>query len=335
VREDIGIDLDRLREQAQRSLAAHWLIEGTDPFGEMCRYALLPGGKLFRPLLLIDSCLLVRPQSEPVLPAAAGIEYAHVASLVHDDIIDGDSTRRGRDAVHARYGRDHALLVGDALIFQTFGALAACRHQGAAAEAVVRAVELYAAAGVDMCRGEALEARVSGALSCPADRYLEVARLKTAALFRCATECGAVLGGGTPEQVRALRQYGERLGVLFQIADDLLPYLSRPERTGKPATSDFRNRRVTLPLLHAYAEGGEQVRARIERAFTLNHDDPGELAAHQDGLEAIRATGAVEAAQRTAAEQGQAALDLLAGFPESESRRRLTMCVRWGLERQE
>src|SRR5512133_144167 len=133
---------ESLHAQAKQSLIENWSISPNDLFGKMCEYAVHPSGKLFRPMLLLDASLTVSATPDRTLPAAAGIEYAHVASLVHDDIIDLDAQRRGKEAVHTRFGLPGALLVGDALIFQTFRALVGCREVGAAPELVVKAVEL-------------------------------------------------------------------------------------------------------------------------------------------------------------------------------------------------
>lgn len=318
-----------LLAQARQSVRENWSIEGSDVFGQMCEYAVLQGGKLFRPMLLLDASLSVSMDTERAQPAAAGIEYAHIASLVHDDIIDQDDERRGRQAVHRRYGVPSALLVGDALIFQTFRALATCFDAGAAPDLVVRAVELYAQAGLDMCRGQALEAQVTGDLQCSCETYFEVVRLKTASLFRCAAECGAVLGGGTSEQIRLLAEYGEQLGILFQIIDDLLCYTSAPARTGKSLTTDVSNKRLTLPIIHAYASGTASLRASIEDAFRSNSAD-----AYAVILEAVRATGTIKSVRNVAKEYAQKALSVLAGLPNTPSRQRLESYVHWGLERE-
>ncbi|WP_255357061.1 polyprenyl synthetase family protein [Pseudonocardia sp. HH130629-09] len=171
-------------------------------FDEMTRYALLAPGKLLRPLMLLTAAEAVGGRREDVLPAAAAVEHLHVASLVHDDIIDNDDLRRGRPSVHARYGVPDAIVTGDALLFEVFAVVAEC---AAPPEAVVTAVAELARAGSDLCRGQVQESQLvapgPGRPGSTLDDYLEVAALKTGALFR-----GGVPGG------RRARRRGRRAG---------------------------------------------------------------------------------------------------------------------------
>ena len=199
----------------------------------ICRYALLPTGKLFRPRLLLESCGAVGGSIEQVIPAAIGSECGHIASLIHDDIIDGDELRRGRASVHNRFGAGDAILSGDMLIFHLFRCLSECYERDVPAPRVVAALRSTAGAGLDLCRGQSLEAEICGNLDCGIAAYIDVARLKTAAFFRGACETGAILGGGTPEQIAALASYGEQLGIAFQIHDDLLCYIGSERRDGQ------------------------------------------------------------------------------------------------------
>jgi geranylgeranyl pyrophosphate synthase len=319
---------DQLLAKIQQSLADNWSIETDDPLSQMCQYALFPVGKLIRPLLLLDACMMVGGSPYDVLPAAAGAEYAHVASLVHDDIIDQDHIRRGRDALHYRYGTECALLAGDTLIFQTFWALAECQKRGIPTERVAQAVKIYASVGADMCRGQTLEAQVAGDLACSMATYFRVIQLKTASLFRGAMESGAVLGGGTHEQIALLAEYGERLGILFQIVDDLLCYTGEVETMGKSPTSDLKNKRLTLPIICAYRAKDSAIQREIEEIFSNGYHD-----GYARMLHILRVTLAIEKAKAIAEEHAQAALATLQGFPINPSRQRLESYVHLGLDR--
>ncbi|GAA1277217.1 hypothetical protein GCM10009677_33970 [Sphaerisporangium rubeum] len=282
-----------------------------DPLDEICSYALTAPGKLFRPVLLLLSAESVGGRVADVLPAAVGTECGHVASLIHDDIIDGDAMRRGRPAVYRRYGMDNAIVAGDALLFQIFLCLAECRAAGVPDGRIVSAMEIVARAGVDLCRGQALEAEITSRSARDVRAYLRMVRLKTAALFSGACQAGAVLGGGPPEWVQALGEYGDALGIAFQIQDDLLGYVTDAGTTGKPATSDIKNRRLTLPIILAYEAGTARDRAVLDAALL------GELAI-DEALDAVggvlRSTEAIArstAMARTYTDRAAAALALL------------------------
>lgn len=297
-----------------------WWADSDDPLAAMCRHALLPTGKLVRPILLIEAGLAVGGQVRQLLPAAIGTEFGHVASLIHDDIIDGDETRRGRPSVHARYGVGNAIVAGDALFFALFRCLSECHSEGTAAERVVRALRVVSTVGVDLCRGQILEAAVTADLECTPEQYYRVIRSKTAALFRGSCACGAILGGGCEQDVAALSRYGENLGVAFQITDDLLPYTSDSARTGKPATSDLRNKRVTLPVIRARQLGGHGVRAEIDRLFSQREPGADDLGRLRD---LVVATGAAEEALGAAKSHVEQAQESLHGLPDTLGRRNL------------
>ena len=300
----------------------------------ICRYAMAPGGKLLRPILLLESAVAAGGRAADVLPAAVGTECGHVASLVHDDIIDGDDMRRGRPSVHRRYGLDNAIVAGDALIFFLFRCLADCRTTGVGDDRIVSALRVVAQAGYDMCRGQSLEAEVCGDLTCDTATYLEMIRLKTAAFFRAACQSGAILGGGTAEAVRVLGAYGDHLGAAFQIHDDLLAYVSTPEATGKSAVSDIRNRRLTLPVILAYETGAAADRRALEEVLRGVQDggvadDAAFTAVHR----VLERTGALEASRERARWHSARACEELAALPPSPSADRLAHVARLAVTR--
>lgn len=295
--------------------------ELVDPLDEICAYALTAPGKLFRPILLLLSAEAVGGRIPDVLPAAVGTECGHVASLIHDDIIDGDAMRRGRPAVYRRFGMDNAIVAGDALLFQIFVCLSECRSRGVPDDRIVSAMEIVARSGVELCRGQALEAEITSRSIREIDAYLRMIRMKTAALFSGACRCGAVLGGGPPEWVRALGEYGDSLGVAFQIQDDLLGYVTDAGMTGKPATSDIKNRRLTLPIIFGYQNGGTGDRRLLDAAFLGEMDMDEALEAVGDVL---RRTDAITLSTSLARTYAAQALSALAPLPATRSREHLT-----------
>lgn len=293
---------------------------GTSALDSICHYSLVPTGKLFRPVLLLDAALAVGGDVERVLPAAVGAECGHVASLIHDDIIDADDLRRGRPSVQHKYGVNDAIVAGDALIFDLFVALAECRERGIGDGQVAAAFEAVARAGVDLCRGQSLESELTADPRFDIDAYLMVAKLKTAALFRGSCASGAILGGGSGEQVESLSIYGESLGTAFQIHDDLLAYISSAGTTGKPDTSDVENGRLTLPVILAFEAGTTEEREAIVGSLFSTGDPTRRLSALG---EIVNRTGAVATAAKMARDYGGAAKDALAVLPDSPSRDRL------------
>ncbi|AGP60771.1 polyprenyl synthetase family protein [Streptomyces rapamycinicus] len=328
-----------------RELDRRWPREA-ERLHQISRYALLPAGKLLRPLLLMESAEAVGGGGPAVVPAALSVEYLHVGSLVHDDVIDGDTMRRGRPSVAARYGTTDAIVTGDALMLGMFGVLtdgaedagplgegAGPLGEGAGpfTEAagpftgdagglppgrVLGAVRVFARAGVDLCRGQAMESELRGDLGCGLDRYLTMSSLKTGALFRAACRGGAILGGGSPAQQHALTSYAEHLGLAFQMHDDLLPYTSDSRTTGKSALSDIAAARPTFPVLLCHAMADAPARARLEAAL-------GGVLPAADALrtvhELLETTGALTAARDRATAQADRAKSCLEPLPRSRA----------------
>ncbi|MGW4913264.1 polyprenyl synthetase family protein [Streptomyces sp. NPDC004270] len=281
------------------------------------RYALLPSGKLLRPHLLARSALAVGGSLEAVLPAAVGFEAAHTGSLLHDDIIDQDALRRGRPAVHAAFGPQMAIVAGNALFFTWFTALAECAAYGIPHQRIVAAMAIQAEAGQQICRGAALELTLAGDLEASPETYLEMARAKTAALFEAACAVGAVVGEGSEDQIAALGAFGDHLGCAFQIRDDLLPYRTGGPGAGKPADSDLRNRRPTLPVLLAHRDAAPAQRAVLRHCMAPGGDQR-EAFRRLTGV--LQATGALKAAEQSAENHVEQARHALAEIPPSAHR---------------
>ncbi|HEX5121112.1 MAG TPA: polyprenyl synthetase family protein [Pseudonocardiaceae bacterium] len=313
----------------EQQLSGDWSPDATQ-LDQICRYAVLPGHKLFRPMLLLESAGAVGGDLSQVLPAAAGAEAGHVASLIHDDIIDGDLVRRGRPAVHAAYGLNDAIIAGDMLIFYLFASLGACGPRGVAPARVADAMAVVAAAGLDLCRGQSMEAILCDSFTCDVAAYITMIRLKTSALFQACCRSGAILAGGTPAQVDALGTYGDMLGVGFQIVDDLLAYTSDSAAMGKAATSDISNRRLTLPFLLARELGGPSVAEKLDAALL----DDGDAEQRLDFIAStIRDVGALDTAAEMAASHAEQACDALETLPDTPSRASLRIFVEAAVNR--
>jgi len=222
---------------------------------EGCRYALQGGGKRVRPALLVLACESVGGTAAAALDAAAAIEIMHNFTLVHDDIMDNADARRGRPTVHRAWSVNDALLVGDVLVGASYEALLRTRGPGRGALAGVLTRGL-----LDVCEGQALDLEFEKRTDVTAREYFRMIGKKTGALLAAAAELGALVGGGTRAQVASLRRFGLRLGVAFQVQDDLLDVVGDAAGFGKTIGGDILEGKRTYLLLTAAgrAEGSDR-----------------------------------------------------------------------------
>jgi len=239
------------------------------------------GGKRLRPLLVCIACGVPVAQSDELVRAAVAVELVHAATLVHDDVIDGADLRRGHPTVVASGGRLMALATGDLLFSRAFAELAA----GGAIEPI----RILSAAASSLVTGELMQRDDAWHVEVGQERYLERCRLKTGVLFRAACELGALAGG---IQIDPLGRFGERIGVAFQVLDDILDVTGPADRTGKPRGADLLDGTVTLPLIEARKRDYELA------ALDLREVETAERAA--DACDRIEASGALEFAREHA-----------------------------------
>jgi geranylgeranyl pyrophosphate synthase len=323
----------RINEVSHQALDIYDQPGNSNPLLDACKYALSASGKMMRGVMLLQACRAVGGNVEDIMHAAAGTEYGHLASLVHDDLMDLDEMRRGQRTVWRVYGSDFAILVGDLLIFETFHSLSLCRHR-VPAERIARALEVIARSCVELCLGQAMELPLIGNCSARHDDYIEMIRYKTGSLFRGALESGAILGGGTDEQATALREFGDRLGIAFQIVDDLLCYTVQDEILRKPTLSDIRNHRVTLPIQYALEDAAEEDRRILYEIFERGLFDDQLTMAHDAVMAILQRTGASTRAEQEAQRYQQEALEHLAVLPRNEGREYLEMIAHLAVKRQ-
>lgn len=232
------------------------------------RYSLFAGGKRLRPILVLASAQAVGGQLDDALPSAAAFEMIHTYSLVHDDLpsMDDDSLRRGKPTSHIVFGEAIAILAGDALQTHAFAALA----RGAPsvpAERRLRAVELLAdaAGAAGMVGGQVADLEAEGE-NVDATRLETIHRQKTGALIRAASEAGAVVGGGSEEQIARLARYGESIGLAFQIVDDVLDVVSDTQTLGKSAGKDERSGKATYAHIYGVERAKQRAHELVDKA---------------------------------------------------------------------
>jgi geranylgeranyl diphosphate synthase type I len=224
------------------------------------------GGKAIRPALVLLSAQAVGGVPAVAMPAAVAVELVHNFSLMHDDVIDGDVTRRHRPTVWSVFGLNAAILAGDALLTLALDVLATSGHPAA-----TDGTRMLSAAVQDLVEGQSMDLDFEQRTQVEMAECQRMAEGKTGALLRCACAVGALLGGGSPEQVQQLRSFGAHLGLAFQHVDDLLGIWGDPVMTGKPVYSDLGSRKKSLPVVAALTSGTP---AGHELAALYHHEQP-------------------------------------------------------------
>ncbi len=258
-------DLDLEALLLTRRTAVERYLEGCVPSDERTpealregmRYTLLGGGKRFRPVLTLMASEAVGGELEATLPVAAAVEMVHTYSLIHDDLpcMDDDDFRRGRPTLHKVQSEAMAVLAGDALLTHAFGLLV--ERFPDVGRAVRLVAELVTGSGTSgMIGGQVLDLSAEGQAG-DASLLEQIHRAKTAALIRAAARMGAIAGGGSEDEVAALGEYGERLGLAFQAVDDILDVESSFEHLGKTIGKDARQQKVSAPAVHGLARARE------------------------------------------------------------------------------
>jgi len=302
------MDLVRADMGAVDAILTDQLNSSTDLIPKVAAHLIAAGGKRVRPLLTLASARLCGYEGAHAVRLAAAVEFIHTATLLHDDVVDGSATRRGRPAANRLWGNKPTILVGDFLFSRAFQLMV---ETGS-----VDVLRILSAASAIIAEGEVMQLATANNLTTTEDDHLAVIRAKTAALFAAATEVGGMVAGASPERVEGLRVYGDCLGIAFQLADDALDYAGEAGATGKDAGDDFREGKVTAPVLNAFASArNDDERAFWRRVIEKNDQTDDDL---DRAVTLMRRDRAVERtlddARRYGA-QAKAALDVFAASP--------------------
>jgi len=283
-----------------------WLDEHLQPV-EAAR------GKRLRPLLCLLACEAVGGQAEWALPAAAAIELLHNFSLIHDDIEDDSETRRHRTTVWKLWGIAHGINSGDGMFAKAIRLLGQLQERSVGLERALNAQCIFAETCVELTEGQYLDMAFESHMDVDLEGYLEMIRGKSAALIACSVRIGALLGGAEDSVVLAYHQFGENLGLAFQVVDDILGIWGSEKRTGKSACADILTRKKTLPVVYALGDGG--LRALYAKK-TLTEQDVERV------VRILETHGAREFAEGLAGEYSERAMDSLAqAGPETPARK--------------
>lgn len=238
---------------------------------ESSEYLIKAGGKKFRPALTLLSCQAVGGKPEKALKAAAAIELTHTFSLIHDDIMDNDDTRRGKPAVHKVWGEPLAILAGDSLFAKSFELLSQSAEDNIAYERVVDALQVLTNSCINICEGQALDMAFEDTFNVTKDEYMNMVYKKTGDLITASTTIGAIMGGASSNEIQALRTYGKQIGLAFQIQDDYID-LTGDESIGKPVGSDLVEGKKTLMVVYALEKANKEDHDRLVELLEANDE---------------------------------------------------------------
>lgn len=285
---------------------------------QLAAHIVAAGGKRMRPLLTLAAARLCGYQGNRQIKLAACVEFIHTATLLHDDVVDESLLRRGFASANAVFGNQASVLVGDFLFSRSFELMVE--------DGSLEVLRILSAASATIAEGEVLQLTTQNDLSTTEAKYFDVIRGKTAALFAAAAEVGGVIAGVNAEQCAALRSFGMDLGMAFQLVDDALDYAASQAELGKTVGDDFREGKLTYPVLLALADASPDEREFWTR--TLENTEQAE----EDLAIALELIGKHDATARTIAKADQFidnAVNTLACFPESEIRTALADVARY------
>jgi len=284
---------------------ARRLASGVPLVGEVARYIISAGGKRLRPMLLLLTCGALGCQSAHRFNLAAVVEFIHTATLLHDDVVDESTLRRGRSTANEVFGNPASVLVGDFLYSRAFQMMVETDN--------MRVMQILADATNVIAEGEVLQLMNMHDASLDEAGYLRVIRSKTAKLFEASSRLAAVLAGAAPAIEQACAEYGQSLGTAFQVIDDVLDYDGSVDEMGKNLGDDLREGKATLPLILAMQTAAPDGAATVRRAIETGSAD--ELPAI---IEIVRGCGALEGTRAAAAAQAQRAIDAARMLPKNE-----------------
>lgn len=287
-------------------------LQGCDSLlGEVLEYALFGGGKRIRPVLAVLTARICGRNDQALYKLAVAFEYLHVATLVHDDVIDNARERRGRDAVGHKFGMSAAILVGDWLHARAMHLVG--RYAGP------EGLEVFCRSTAGMVDGEFLQLRYVADFAVTEEQYYSVIYRKTALLIGSTCEIGSIFGGADQAQREALATYGYKLGTAFQVIDDLLDYQGDAATTGKKTGNDFEEGKMTLPLIRAFAAADRNARAELVSLLQGDRSGTVELARFSSLVDKAGGFGSARASAEQLVREAVAALDVFTGSNDQES----------------
>ncbi len=289
---------------------------------DLARHLIDSGGKRLRPLLTLASAKLGGYVGAGHIKLAAAVEFIHTATLLHDDVVDESSLRRGKVSANIVWGNKPSVLVGDFLFSRAFQLMV---ETGS-----LRVLDILSGAAAIIAEGEVLQLKSANNLGVTEEDYLRVVSAKTAALFAAAAESGAVVAAQSQAQIAAMRDYGQNLGIAFQLVDDALDYSGRQALMGKSVGDDFREAKVTLPVILAYARATSAAAKFWKRAIETGPQGESDL---DRAITLVEETGAISETMARARRYADLAREALSPLPAGEIRSALADIADFCVER--
>jgi octaprenyl-diphosphate synthase len=289
---------------------------------ELAGHLIAGGGKRMRPMLTLASANLLGYPGTRHHKLAAAVEFIHTATLLHDDVVDGSGMRRGKRTANLIWGNPASVLVGDFLFSRAFELMVE--------DGSLKVLRILSHASAVIAEGEVEQLTAQRQIDTDEEQYLTIIGAKTAALFAAACRVAPVVAEADEHAELALESYGKNLGIAFQLTDDVIDYASDQATMGKGVGDDFRDGKMTLPVILAYARGGESEREFWRAAISGERVSDDDLA-HAIAL--LRSTEALDETIERARQYGRRAIDALAMFPASKARSALTEAVEFAIAR--
>jgi len=289
---------------------------------QLAGHIVASGGKRLRPMLTLGCARLCGYNGDRHIRLAAAVEFIHTATLLHDDVVDASHLRRGRDTANAVWGNKPPILVGDFLFSRSFELMVA--------DGSLRVLEILSRASSVIAEGEVLQLMTANDTETTEASYLAVVEAKTAELFAAASRLGAVMAERPPEEEEALDRFGRNLGIAFQLVDDVLDFSARQTEFGKSIGDDFRDGKVTLPIVIAFARGDEEERGFWRRTIEDMDQRAGDL---ERAIGLVERSGALSETLLRARSYAAAAIDALSPFRDGVERRALIEAAAFATER--
>lgn len=317
----ISPDLKALDEVIRRRLASEVVL-----IDQISSYIIQSGGKRVRPalLLLIARALANGKEIPHALELSAVVEFIHTATLLHDDVVDESTLRRGKQTANAAFGNAASVLVGDFLYSRAFQMMVAPND--------IRVMQILSNATNTIAEGEVLQLLNMNDPEVDESSYLQVIRYKTAKLFEASAELGALLAGASDIERELAAAFGRHIGTAFQLMDDLLDYTANSEDMGKNVGDDLREGKPTLPLIYLMENGTPEQKLLSREAISQNDDLPDDV--FEQILQGIQESGALEYTQEAARREVELALNTIKDFPNNAASDALRALCEYSLIRQ-
>jgi octaprenyl-diphosphate synthase len=294
------------------ALILHWMQSPVAIIPELAGHLIQSGGKRLRPMLTLGAAQLAGYTGDAHVKLAAAVEFIHTATLLHDDVVDESSLRRGKATANTIWGNQASVLVGDFLYSRSFQLMTDTGN--------IRVLKALADASAVIAQGEVMQLAATQNLATTEEIYLEIIAAKTAALFAAAAEVSGIVSGKGERCEQALSDYGRNLGIAFQLVDDALDYSGREAMMGKSVGDDFREGKITLPVIIAMARGGNEDRAFWTRTVEAKSQTAEDL---QTAIHLIERHKAITETVARAQHYADLATSALEHFPDSPMKRAL------------